>query len=629
MRKNIKDILGTRVILLDGAMGTELYDEGVFINMSYDALSLSKPELVETVHKRYLKAGAEILTTNTFGANRYRLVPFGKEAQLKEINAASVRIARKVAGEKAWVGGSIGPTGVRLSPIGKLSPGEAYTAFREQAAVLAEEGVDLFILETFSSLKEAWQAFRACRSVAKDLPILACMSFHYDLDGEQLPGPTPEEAARTIHTWGADAIGINCSNGPKVALEVVERMLAVTDLPIAAAPNAGMPQVVDGRSIYMAGPEYMAEYARRFVQKGATLIGGCCGTTPDMIREIKSFIRSVDPGQRSVIPKSSNVESPAEPLGEDPVPAPERSEFAARLLSGKFCISVELDPPRNMDPQKSIDGAAFLKENGIDVINIADGPRATARMNPAALAQLVQQDSGMESVVHFCCRDRNILGMQMDLLGNHALGMHNILAVTGDPPKMGSYPDATAVFDIDSIGLISFLQMMNRGLDFSGRPMGGKTQFFVGAGCNPAHVDFDLEVSRYGKKVDAGAEFFFSQPIYDPDVLFKFLEATEEWSHVPFLVGILPLASFKNAEFLHNEVPGMQVPDSIRARLQAAPTKIEQRRIGIEVAQDTLRMAKANPRINGAYIYPPFGSYKAVLKVLEVLNETHSDPDSS
>jgi homocysteine S-methyltransferase len=615
--EKLTDILGNRVILMDGAMGTELYDEGVFINMSYDALSLSKPELVAKVHSRYLKAGAEILTTNTFGGNRYRLIPFGQEAQLKDINAASVRIARKVAGERAWVGGSIGPTGVRLSPIGKLSPGEAYTAFREQATVLAEEGVDLFILETFSSLKEAWQAFRACRTVAKDIPILACMSFHYDLDGKQLPGPSPEEAARTISSWGADAVGINCSNGPKVALEVVERMAAVSALPIAAEPNAGMPQIVDGRSIYMAGPEYMAEYARRFVQKGATLIGGCCGTTPDMIREIKAFIRSVDPARRR--PTVSAVEEATEPLGEEAIPAAERTEFAARLLSGKFCISVELDPPREMDPQKSIDGAAFLKEKGIDVINIADGPRAIARMNPAALAQLVQLDSGMESVIHFCCRDRNILGMQMDLLGNHALGLHNILAVTGDPPKMGSYPNATAVFDIDSIGLISFLQMMNRGLDFSGRPMGGKTRFFVGAGCNPAHVDLDLEIERYGKKVQAGAEFFFSQPIYDPQVLYDFLNATEAFSEVPFMVGILPLASYKNAEFLHNEVPGMQVPEAIRERLRKAPTKKDQRRIGMEVAQETLRLAKEHPRINGAYIYPPFGSYKAVLKVMEIL----------
>ena len=621
MPEKLQDILGKRVILMDGAMGTELYDEGVFINMSYDALSLSKPELIEKVHRSYLKAGAEILTTNTFGGNRYRLIPFGKGDQLKEINAASVRIARKVAGEKAWVGGSMGPTGVRLSPIGKLSPGEANKAYREQAAVLAEEGVDLFILETFSSLKEAWQAYRACRAVASDIPILACMSFHYDLDGAQLPGPSPEEAAKTISSWGADAIGVNCSNGPKVALEVVERMVAVCDLPIAAEPNAGMPQVVDGRSIYMAGPEYMAEYARRFVQKGATLIGGCCGTTPDMIREIKSFIRSVDPANRGPSVSHASEEAPEAPQGEEPYPAAERSEFAARLLSGKFCISVELDPPREMDPQKSVDGAAFLKENGIDVINIADGPRAVARMNPSALAQLVQQDSGMESVVHFCCRDRNLLGMQMDLLGNHALGLHNILAVTGDPPKMGSYPDATAVFDIDSIGLISFLQMMNRGLDFSGRPMGGKTRFFVGAGCNPAHVDLELEIERYGRKVQAGAEFFFSQPIYDAQVLFDFLDATSEHSHVPFLVGILPLASYKNAEFLHNEVPGMQVPDSIRERLRKAPTKKEQRQIGISVAQETLRMAKEHPRINGAYIYPPFGSYKAVLKVIEVLQE--------
>ena len=272
-----------------------------------------------------------------------------------------------------------------------------------------------------------------------------------------------------------------------------------------------------------------------------------------------------------------------------------------------------------MDPSKSIAGASYLKENGIDVINIADGPRAMARMNPASLAQLVQRDSQMESVVHFCCRDRNLLGMQMDLLGNHALGLHNILAVTGDPPKMGSYPDATAVFDIDSIGLIAFLQMMNRGLDFSGRPMGGRTKFFIGAGCNPAHIHLDLEIERYGKKVEAGAEFFFSQPIYDMKVLTDFLDATSDYSDVPFMVGILPLASSKNAEFLHNEVPGMQVPDSIRERLRNAPTKKDQRRIGIEVAQETLKLAKDHPRINGAYIYPPFGSYKAVLKVIEVL----------
>ena len=619
MAEKLIDILGERVILMDGAMGTELYDEGVFINMSYDSLSLSKPKLVEKVHRNYRKAGAEILTTNTFGANRFRLIPFGKEGELTDINAAGVRIAKKVAGQNAWVGGSIGPTGVQLSPIGKISPGEAYTAYREQASVLAEEGVDLFILETFSSLKEAWQAFRACRKVAPEIPILTCMSFHYDLSGEQLPGPSPEEAARTIESWGTNAIGVNCATGPKVVLEVVERMTKITSLPIAAQPNAGMPQVVDGRSIYMSGPEYMAEYARRFVQKGATLIGGCCGTTPAMTREIKSFIRSVNPVQRSVsvvVPEELESETEA---GETPVPIAERSEFAARLLSGKFCISVELDPPREMDPSRSIAGAAFLKENGIDVINIADGPRAVARMNPASLAQLVQHDSQMESVVHFCCRDRNLLGMQMDLLGNHALGLHNILAVTGDPPKMGSYPNATAVFDIDSIGLIAFLQMMNRGLDFSGRPMGGKTQFFVGAGCNPAHIDLDLEIDRYRQKVDAGAEFFFSQPIYDMQVLSDFLDATADQSEIPFMVGILPLASLKNAEFLHNEVPGMQVPEAIRDRLRNAPTKQAQRRIGIEVAQETLKVAKDHPRINGAYIYPPFGSYKAVLKVIEVL----------
>jgi homocysteine S-methyltransferase len=374
-----------------------------------------------------------------------------------------------------------------------------------------------------------------------------------------------------------------------------------------------MPQVVEGRTLYMAAPEYMAEYARRFVQKGASIVGGCCGTTPEMIREMRSFVRSVSPRVRSV----EVLKQPEQIQELDPVPAPERSTLAKKLSEGRFCISVELDPPRGLDPSRSIKGAAYLRKAGIDVINIADGPRAIARMGPAPMAELVRQDCGMESVIHFCCRDRNLLGMQMDLLGAHALGLRNILAVTGDPPKMGTYPDATAVFDIDSIGLISFIQRLNRGLDFSGSPLGGQTSFFVGAGCNPAHMDPQLESDRFHAKVEAGAEFFFSQPVYDSEVLFRFLEATSNAPQVPFFVGILPLASAKNAEFLHNEVPGMQVPQAIRDRLAAAESKEAQRDIGIEVARKTLKEAVDHPRIQGAYIYPPFGSYKAVLRVLD------------
>ena len=614
---SLREALGERVLFLDGALGTEFYNRGVFINRSYDALNTQSPALVKAVHRDYLEAGCDALTTNTFGANRVRLQAFGLEDKKAEICRQGVRLAREVAGDRAWVLGSVGPTGARLAPVGRLGPGQAYAAFREQIEILAEEGVDALLIETFSSLEEMWQAVRAARDVARGIPIITAASFVYGPEGVLVEGPDPIVAARTMCSWGVDAIGVNCSNGPKVVLDVLELMATVSDKPLMASPNAGQPQAVDGRQVYMAGPEYMAEYARRFALKGAALIGGCCGTTPAMIREMRSFVRSVVPGMSER--PAAVVEGPAEdgPKRLDPVPIPERSEFARKLSSGKFCISVELDPPRGLDPAKSIEGAAFLKDAGIDVINIADGPRAIARMGPSALAQLANRRCGMESVIHYCCRDRNLLGMQMDLLGAHALGMHNILAVTGDPPKMGNYPNATAVFDIDSIGLLAFIQMLNSGLDFAGRSLGGQTKFFVGAGCNPAHHELEREVDRFGKKIEAGAEFFFSQPVYDNEVLERFLDMTDQFPKVPFLVGILPLASFKNAEFLHNEVPGMQVPQAIRDRMKAAPTRPEQREIGIEVARSTLTHAKEHPRVNGAYIYPPFGSYKAVLRVVE------------
>jgi homocysteine S-methyltransferase len=377
---------------------------------------------------------------------------------------------------------------------------------------------------------------------------------------------------------------------------------------------------VDGRSIYMASPEYMAEYARRFALKGARGIGGCCGTTPDMIKEMRSFIRSVAPGIEVVQVEMPTGEAAAPVL--EPVPIAERTPLAHKLYAeDKFCISVELDPPRGLDPERSLKGATFLKEQGIDVINIADGPRATARMGPTAMALLARERCGIESVIHYCCRDRNLLGMQMDLIGANALGLRNVLAVTGDPPKMGTYPDATAVFDVDSIGLITFIQMLNRGRDFSGRPLGkgGQTSIFVGAGCNPGHVDLDLEIDRLGRKIEAGAEFLFSQPMYDEQVLFDFLDRTDKFPKIPFLVGILPLASYKNAEFLHNEVPGMEIPQDVRDRMRKAGTKERQREIGIEVARRTLKAVHDHPRVKGVYIYPPFGIYRKVMDVVDVL----------
>lgn len=631
------ETLAERVVLFDGAMGTEIYNRGVFINRSYDAVNLARPELVRAIHEEYVKAGAEVLTTNTFGANRLRLRPFGLEDQTRDILAKGVRLAREASGGRAWVAGSMGPTGARLAPVGTVTPGEAFTIFREQAEIMANEGVDLFLLETFANLPELWQAVRAVRSVS-NLPIVTLMTFPAaGPDQHQFEGPSPAQAAKAMAAWNVAAIGTNCSQGPRGVIDIVEAMSVVTDVPIVAMPNAGLPQVVEGRTLYLAGPEYMAEHARRLAQVGARGVGGCCGTTPAMVKEMRSFLRSISPMHRAPVTAVDTEEAPTgsitepsveEPSSLVPVPAEQRSEFARRLLGGKFCTSVELDPPRGLDPKRTLEGAALLYRAGVDVVNIPDGPRAVARMGPAPLAQLVRgRVPPMESVIHYCCRDRNLLGIQMDLLGAQALGLKNILAVTGDPPKMGTYPDATAVFDIDSIGLISFIQMLNRGQDFSGQPIGGQTSLFVGSGCNPGAIDLDYEADRFLRKVDAGAEFFFSQPVFDPELLHRFLEKTKSASHIPFMVGIMPLVSAKNAEFLHNEVPGMQIPDAIRNAIKAAPTRQAQREVGIEVASKTLEEVRENPRIRGCYAFPPFGSYRAVLRVLEPVLETPDDKD--
>jgi homocysteine S-methyltransferase len=610
---DFRTALRRQVVLFDGAMGTEIYRRGIFINRAFEELNLSSPELIRAIHESYVKAGAQVLTTNTYGAGRRRMKEFGLDESFDAINAAGVRIAREVAGEKAWVAASIGPLGRTIAPVGRIEPGQAFAAFKEQAAALAAAKPDLFVLETFADPRELWQAVRAVRSVS-DLPIAACMAFSADANGN--PPPDAAEILHQVAGWPIDLVGVNCGAGPRTLMEIVEAAAPLVTKPLLVMPNAGHPQEVDGRQIYLASPEYMAEYARRFVQKGARAVGGCCGTTPEMIKEIRTFVRSVSPGIEVVAPAAPPTE---ENVALEPTPVAERTSFAARLMAGKFCISVELDPPRGLDPSKSVEGAAFLQEHGIDVINIADGPRAVARMGPTPLAYLAKQRCGIESVVHYCCRDRNLLAMQMDLIGANALGLRNILAVTGDPPKMGSYPNATAVFDVDSIGLIAFIQMLNRGLDFAGRPLGKgeKTSLFVGAGCNPAHVDLPLEVARFGRKIEAGAEFFFSQPVYDEEMLFRFLEMTEQFPKVPFLVGILPLASYKNAEFLHNEVPGMAVPAPVLERLRRADSRDAQRAVGIEVARETLKAVRNHPRINGAYVYPPFGSYQRVLDVVD------------
>ncbi len=617
------DALNDRIVLFDGAMGTEIYKRGVFINRCYDEVSLTNPDMVRDIHRAYLNAGAEVLTTNTFGANRLRLAAFGLAERTAELNITATRLAREVASNGAWIGGSIGPIGAQLAPVGKISPGQAFAAFREQAKLLAENGVDFIILETFDNIGELWQAVRGVRAVTK-LPIVASVTFRTEgLTHAKVSGLSPAAVAERLAGWDIQALGVNCALGPRAMLEVVEELVSRVELPIIAQPNAGYPQVVDGRTIFLTGPEYMAEYARRLGQVGVRGVGGCCGTTPEMIKEMRVFLRSISPAHQGPVVevRSTDTASP-KPAGLPPVPVAERSELARRVASGKFCVSVELDPPRGIDPGKAVEGAAMLYEAGVDVVNIADGPRAVARMGPTALSQLVRaRVPKFETVVHYCCRDRNLLGMQMDLLGAHALGLRNILAVTGDPPKMGTYPNATAVFDIDSIGLISFIQLLNRGLDFSGEPIGGQTALFVGAGCNPGAVDIDLEAERFLKKVEAGAEYFFSQPVFDEELLQRFLDRTQAAAHVPFFVGIMPLVSVRNAEFLHNEVPGMQIPDTVMNAMRAASSRDGQREVGIQVAREALLACKAHPRIRGVYVYPPFGSYKAVLRLLDGILE--------
>ncbi len=612
MRKPFLEILRTEGILADGALGTEIYRRGVFINRCYDELNLTNPRLIKEVHRDYIAAGAILVETNTFTASRPALAAHGLEAKTKAINLAGATIAREVAGDEVYVAGSIGPIGWTKKDRGGFAPSEMHDALAEQIAALAEGGVDAILLETFTNLEELHTAYLAARDACA-LPVITQVSVKHLGEGN-FEGLLPEDAARAMDSWGADCIGANCCDGPQGVFEAIKRMAEVTKKPLSAMPNAGLPQMVQGRLRYLASPEYMAEYARRYAQVGVALIGGCCGTTPEHIREMKRFLKPLKP-----IAHGEEAQAEPAPVVEiSTVPPQDKSTFGSAIMEG-FAISVEVDPPLGLDPTSAIEGARLLKEMGIDAVNIADGPRAMARMSPIALAVLIEREVGIETVVHYCCRDRNLLGMQMDLIGAAALGLNNVLIITGDPPKMGHYPDATPVFDVDSIGLIRMVANMNEGVDFSERPIKNHTRFLIGCGVNPGAVDLDLEVERFAKKVAMGAEFAFSQPIYEPELLEAFFARTQEVRRIPFFVGILPLASLRNAEFLHNEVPGMQVPAAIMKQMAGAQTREAQRDVGMGVAKEALAAAHAMDRVTGAYIFPPFGDYNKVAELLKVI----------
>ncbi|MBS1877838.1 MAG: bifunctional homocysteine S-methyltransferase/methylenetetrahydrofolate reductase [Acidobacteria bacterium] len=601
-----------RVMVADGAMGTMLYAKGVFINRCFDELNLSSPQIVREIHQEYVKAGADILESNTFGANRPRLAAFGIAEKLKEINQAGVRLAREAARDGVFVAGAMGPLGVRIEPLGPTSFAEARGHFREQAEALVEAGVDLMILETFSDLHEMREAIAAVREVAgPDVVIVAQVTI--DDYGNMPDGSSTETFTEVLNNSGADVIGLNCSVGPKVTLETIERMQELTRKPTSAMPNAGLPAKVEGRNIYLCSPEYMAQYTRRFLWAGVKVIGGCCGTTPEHIKLIRAEARSLNPGQRAL---TVTVEEPkAKPKALAKVPVAEKSKLGAKLAAGEFVCFVEILPPRGVDASKEIEGARLCKEHGIDCINVPDGPRASARLSAQVTCQKIQQEAGIEAILHFCCRDRNILGIQSELLGAHAVGVRNLICITGDPPRMGTYPDATAVFDVDAIGLSNIVNNLNSGLDIGGNPIGSQTALVLGVGANPGALNLDEEIRRFEWKVQAGAEYVVTQPVFDLGLLEAFLKRTEQYK-IPLVCGIWPLTSYRNAEFMVNELR-VPVPEHFLERMRKRDNAEAARQEGIAIAREMVERVRT--MVEGVQLSAPFGRYSMAIEVSEVL----------
>lgn len=607
MRKPFMKFVDNNIVLMDGAMGTEIYARGFFINTCYDHLNLTNPQLIKEIHQAYLDAGADVIETNTFGANRIKLQKHGLEKEIQAINYQGAEIARQTAGENIYVAGSIGPLGERLEPWGVLSEQEAREIYQEQAKPLINGGVDILSLETFSDLHLIQQAILGIKEKF-DIPVIAHMTIGDD--GNSLFGTPPEKLAVKMKQFGAGIVGINCSVGPKIMLEAAEKMIAAVDIPVSVMPNAGIPQNVDGRNIYLASAEYFAEYAKRFAQAGVKVIGSCCGTNPDFTREMRKAVQAVQPRRQLKRKVEVSEKSSPQPV----ISTRERSELARKICDHEFITTVEIVPPRGIEAGNSIRQARAMKEAGVDAVNIPDGPRALSRMSASYLSFIIQQQVDIEVIQHYACRDRNLLGMVGDLLGAYSTGIKNLLLVTGDPPKMGTYPDATAVFDVDSIGLTNVVYSLNCGRDLGGNPLKKPTGFLIGVGANPGAIDLDYEISRFEWKVKAGAQFAITQPVFDLDLFHNFVKRIEHVK-IPLLAGIWPLASIRNAEFMNNEIPGARVPADIMKRMRATRSKKEAREEGIRIARETLQELK--PYISGVQVSMPFGKVEAPLEVLK------------
>ena len=607
MRELIAD---GRVHVMDGAMGTELYASGVFVNVSYDGLNLETPDIVENVHRNYVNAGAEVIETNTFGANPVKLSSYGLVDRTEEINRAAAHLARRSAQKRALVVGAIGPLGIHIEPLGPTSREEAQEFYHRQIDGLVEGGVDGFVLETFSDLNEMKQAFNAVRS-RSPLPVICQVTVGDDACTSY--GTSPEDVAIEVAAWGADVIGLNCSVGPAVMLDAVERMAEVTDLPLSAQPNAGLPRAVGDRKIYLASPEYMAQYARRMIEAGARFVGGCCGTSPEHIRSIRALVGGVRPRSTRVRP-GSHVEPHDTPIQPD-VPLGERSAWGRKIAEASFVTSIEITPPRGWDAEDLLGQCRRIQAAGADTVNVLDHPHAHARMSALPAAMLIEREVGIETIVHYPCRDRNMTRMISDLLGATAAGLHNLLVVTGRPPTTGPYPDSTASLDIDSIGLTNVVHGLNRGVDPGGNAIGVPTRFVIGARVNQVAVDQDREAGRLKWKVDAGVDFVITQPVFDAGRLHAFLERVPDVS-VPLVASLRPLTSLREAEFLHNEVPGVHIPEEIMSRMVEAEQDGEDaaRAEGVNIALEVFESIRDS--IAGAHVHVPDGNLDGALKIL-------------
>ncbi|MDR1625842.1 MAG: bifunctional homocysteine S-methyltransferase/methylenetetrahydrofolate reductase [Spirochaetia bacterium] len=598
------------VVVFDGAMGTMLYDKGLFINTCYDSVNLSDPGLVQGIHEEYVRAGVDVIETNTFGANEVRLGAYGLAEQMREINGKAVAIAKKAVQQAGgcYIAGSMGPI---------IAPGQMWQsrfeesllkAYGAQASVLMESGVDLFVLETFTHVDELLFAAQAVKSVSS-LPLAASL-IPLELSDENAAGAMIYKITRLNQCPHIDVVGINCGIGPAAIGDVVELLRPYVTKPFLVMPNAGFPRQVDGRTIYLNSPEYFSTYVKRYCQLGANAVGGCCGTTPAQLAEAVKGLKV----EKAISLKTSFPALKTAGKALEAAALAEKSKLGAKLAEGKTITSIEIVPPRSCDLAPIIAKAKMCRERGIDAINLPDGPRASSRISSLVTAIEIERLAGIETVLHYCCRDRNIISMQSDIMGAYAIGLRNILAITGDPPKLGEYPNATGVFDIDSVGLAQAIHNLNHGIDLGGNALPKPTAMVIGVGMNPCALSFDYELKHYGDKVRAGAEFVITQPVFDPQALFKFLDAAEAaYGKLPVIVGVWPLISYKNAEFMQNEVPGVEIPQEIMDRMKKTTGKEEGIAEGITIAREMIRAIKH--RAAGFQVNAPFGRTELALDV--------------